>query len=119
MWPVTVPAATLRWDLPARAMHVLAPQTAVLCCIALAMSSMDSPGLDSPGRSPLLAVEARGRQEPELLHCYKKQDGTSLELLWRATDGSAVLGGATGQSPTGRVLHFVLLHATGMMNFAN
>ncbi|PRW39066.1 Tripeptidyl-peptidase 2 isoform A [Chlorella sorokiniana] len=33
-----------------------------------------------------------GRQEPELLLCCKKQDGTALELLWRATDGIALLG---------------------------
>lgn len=48
---------------------------------------------DSPGRSPLLAVEARGRQEPEVLYCCKKKDGTALELLWKsADDGIALLG---------------------------
>lgn len=67
------------------------PGRTVRCfaCIAAAMSSTDSPG----GGSPLLAVAARGSQEPELLHCCRKEDGTALELLWRANDdGIALLG---------------------------
>lgn len=57
-------------------------------CITAAMSSTDS-----PSGSPLLAVAATGRLEPELLHCCRKEDGTALELLWRANDdGIALLG---------------------------
>ena len=52
-----------------------------------------TPRMESPGRSPLLAVEARGRQEPELLHCCKRDSGTALGLIWRSSaDGVALLG---------------------------